>query len=131
MEIAYETSLDIIIVAQSYIYFEKLILQGLINKANRKFLAANCLILASKLNDVTKKEINKLIDTIISKFRFDSRKEVISYEFPILVALEFNLMVKYENDFTSHYDRLMSNINYSKLNDSQQQAYLKSNFYNA
>ena len=78
------------------------------------------MILASKLNDVTKKEINKLIEAIISKFRFDSRKEVISYQFPILVALEFNLMVKYENIFTSHYERINGSIHYLKLNDSFQ-----------
>lgn len=129
MEIAYESCLDIIIVAQSYIYFEKLILQvnifnliffspkfqpfqfkGLINKSNRKFLAANCLIIAAKLNDVTKKDINKLIDNITTKFRLDNRKDVTLYEFPILVALEFNLIIKYENDFYFHYERLTSNI---------------------
>ena len=94
--------------------------KGLINKSNRKYLAANCLILASKLNDVTKKEINKLIEAIISKFRFDNRRELISYEFPILVALEFNLMVKYESAFTSHFERISSSLHYLKLNDSFQ-----------
>jgi len=83
-------------------------------------LAANCLILASKLNDVTKKEIGRLIEAIISKFRFDNRKELISYEFPILVALEFNLMVKYENTFSSHYERISTSLHYLKLNDSLQ-----------
>jgi hypothetical protein len=120
LEIAYQTSLDIIIVAQSYIYFEKLILQGLINKVNRKFLAGNCLILASKLNDVTKKDINRLIENTISKFRLDSRKELISYEFPILVALEFNLMEKYENSFNSHFERITGSLHNLKLNDSLQ-----------
>lgn len=75
--------------------------------------------MAAKLNDVTKKEINKLIDTIIAKFRFDNRKEVISYEFAILVALEFNLMVKYETDFISHYDRLVNSSHYKKLSEQQ------------
>ena len=93
-------------------------IKGLINKGNRKFLAANCLILASKLNDVTKKDINRLIEAIISKFRFDNRKELVSYEFPILVALEFNLIIKYEINFTSHYDRIASSLHYLKLNDS-------------
>ncbi|CAF0947785.1 unnamed protein product [Brachionus calyciflorus] len=118
MEIAYESSLDFIIVAQAYIYFEKLILQGLINKSNRKFLAANCLIIGAKLNDVTKKDINKLIDNITNKFRFDNRKDVVLYEFPILVSLEFNLIIKYESEFLCHYERLMNNFENLKLNNN-------------
>jgi hypothetical protein len=50
LEIGAECYLDVIIVAQSYIYFEQLILRGLINKANRKLLAANCLLISAKLN---------------------------------------------------------------------------------
>lgn len=113
-ELAKETGVDVSIIAQSYIFFEKLILQGLINKSNRKHLAANCLILAAKLNDVPKKEISKLIDAAISKFRFDNRKEMISFEFPVLVALEFNLVVRYENDFFTHYQKLLSNVESTK-----------------
>lgn len=85
-------------------------IKGLINKSNRKFLAANCLIIAAKLNDVTKKDINKLIDNITNKFRFDNRKDVTLYEFPILIALEFNLIIKYENDFYFHFERLTSSL---------------------
>lgn len=109
-ELARETGglLDLSVVAQSYIYFEKLILQGLINKTNRKHLAANCLILAAKLNDTPKKDISRLIDATIAKFRFDSRRDMIAYEFPILVALEFNLTVRYENDFFTHYQKLLA-----------------------
>ena len=90
----------------------------MINKANRKFLAGNALILAAKLNDVTKKDLSKLIDNIVTKFRFDNRKEVISYEFAILVALEFNLIIKYENEFVNYYERLINNNNNSLSNNN-------------
>lgn len=113
--ISVECGLDLVIVAQSFIYFEKLILQGLITKANRKYLVGASLLLSAKLNDLTKKEINRLIDTIVQKFRLDSRKELISFEFPILVALEFNLVMNYERAIISHYDRLVNNYyNHSK-----------------
>jgi hypothetical protein len=72
------------------------------------------LILAAKLNDINKKELNKLIDSVMDKFRFDSRKELISYEFGILVALEFNLIVKYESEFVKHYERLLNTIDQKK-----------------
>jgi hypothetical protein len=86
------------------------IFQGLITKANRKYLAGTCLLLAAKLNDLTKKEINRLIDTIVQRFRLDNRKEFISFEFPILVALEFNLITNYERDLQHHYDRIVNNF---------------------
>ncbi len=108
MELAKETSLDLSIVAQAYIFFEKLILRGLINKSNRKHLAAAALLLAAKLNDTAKKEMARLIDATTSKFRFDSRREAIAYEFPVLVALEFNLVVRHEHEFTLHYERCLS-----------------------
>ena len=76
-------------------------------------------MIAAKLNDCTKKDLNKLIDNIVNKFRFDSRKEVILYEFPILVALEFNLVIKYETEFLFHYERLITNVDCLKyLNNS-------------
>lgn len=115
MEIAVECMIDIIIVAQAYVYFERLILQGLINKPNRKYLAGNCLLIAAKLNDVTKKDITRLLEVIITKFRFDNKKELISYEFGILVALEFNLLIKHQSDFESHYERLKNNTENNKI----------------
>lgn len=82
--------------------------KGLINKLNRKYLAANCLLIAAKLNDLTKKDITKLLEAITTKFRFDSKKEILSYEFSILVALEFNLIIQHEQDFISHLERIKS-----------------------
>ncbi len=69
------------------------------------------------LKDITKKDISKLIEATLNKFRLDNKKEIISLEFPILVALEFNLMIKYETDFISHYERLLNNTEYVKLYD--------------
>ena len=80
----------------------------MINKLNRKYLAANCLLIAAKLNDLTKRDITKLLEAIITKFRFDNKKEILSYEFSILVALEFNLIIQHEQDFISHFERLKS-----------------------
>ena len=56
-----------------------------------------------------------MIDAIQVKFRFDNKREMISYEFSILIALEFNLMIKYETEFLNHYERLKNSIENSKL----------------
>ena len=91
-----------------------LLLKGLINKSNRKYIAGACLLLAAKLNDLNKKELNKLIDTIVQKFRLDSRRELVAFEFPIIIALKFNLMINFETELKHHYERILSSQNLNK-----------------
>ncbi|TKS76830.1 CDK5 and ABL1 enzyme substrate 2 [Collichthys lucidus] len=127
-----EFGLQPVTTAMGFVYFEKLVLQGRLNKQNRKLVAAACVLLAAKISsDLRKPEVKQLIDplhllnhiiTRLPLFSFPlpphtdkqkleerfriNRRELIPLEFPVLVALEMGLYLP-ESKVMPHYRRLV------------------------
>uniref|UniRef100_A0A2K6ABT1 Cdk5 and Abl enzyme substrate 2 n=1 Tax=Mandrillus leucophaeus TaxID=9568 RepID=A0A2K6ABT1_MANLE len=100
-----ECSLEPVTVAMAYVYFEKLVLQGKLSKQNRKLCAGACVLLAAKISsDLRKSGVKQLIDKLEERFRFN-RRDLIGFEFTVLVALELALYLP-ENQVLPHYRRL-------------------------
>ncbi|XP_024860249.1 CDK5 and ABL1 enzyme substrate 2 isoform X2 [Kryptolebias marmoratus] len=101
-----ECSLQPVTVAMAFVYFEKLVLQGRLNKQNRKLVAAACVLLAAKISsDLRKPEVKQLIDKLEERFRIN-RRELIPLEVSVLVALEMGLYLP-ECKVMPHYRRLV------------------------
>uniref|UniRef100_A0A671RXK4 CDK5 and ABL1 enzyme substrate 2-like n=1 Tax=Sinocyclocheilus anshuiensis TaxID=1608454 RepID=A0A671RXK4_9TELE len=101
-----ECGLQPVTIAMAYVYFEKLVLQGRLNKHNRKLVSAACVLLAAKISsDLKKQEVKQLIDRLEERFRINS-KELISLEFTVLVALEMALYLP-DSKVMPHYRRLV------------------------
>ncbi|EDV23038.1 uncharacterized protein TRIADDRAFT_57893 [Trichoplax adhaerens] len=99
-------SLEAITVAYAYVYFEKLILKGKINKPNRKLISGATLLLAIKMTaDIKQTELTEVIDQLQDSLRIN-RKDLIVYEFDCLVALEFSLAVP-QSIIAVHYQRII------------------------
>ncbi|KAG8003013.1 CDK5 and ABL1 enzyme substrate 2 [Nibea albiflora] len=87
-----DCGLQPVTIAMAFVYFEKLVLQGRLNKPNR-----------GRRNIST--DINTKLE---ERFRI-SRRELISFEFTILVALEMALYLP-ESKVMPHYRRLVQQL---------------------
>ncbi|CCW62274.1 unnamed protein product [Phytomonas sp. EM1] len=127
--------LELTTVAHAYWYFERLVVQGMVSKANRKVILAACALLAIKFletGDVSKKlqyfrnrwrRFHLVSSGILGEGEEDEIEEdeenvkvdwgqVERNEFPVYVGLDFTLMQDLgSNVIATHIERLLQQIN--------------------
>ncbi|KAM4622223.1 CDK5 and ABL1 enzyme substrate 2 isoform 2-T2 [Discoglossus pictus] len=103
--VAQECNLEPLTAAMSYVYFEKLVLQGKVNKQNRKLCAGACVLLAAKISsDLKKPGVKHLLDKLEERFR-SNRRDLVRFELTVLVAMELALYLP-ETQVLPHFRRL-------------------------
>eukprot|EP01063_Lacrimia_lanifica_P035410 TRINITY_DN6726_c0_g1_i1.p1 TRINITY_DN6726_c0_g1~~TRINITY_DN6726_c0_g1_i1.p1 ORF type:complete len:2201 (+),score=549.25 TRINITY_DN6726_c0_g1_i1:672-6605(+) len=98
--------------AYAAVYFEKLILQGVVRKANRKLIAAACCLLAFKFWEASTsdmKEVTALLNDLYRHLNVPP-KSVLAVEFRLYALLKFDLMVPLQQ-VEPHFERLLGFYN--------------------
>lgn len=105
--VAQQLDLELASVAHAFVYFEKLCLQGLVNKENRRLKGAACLLLAIKVNE-HKRKLEGFIEAV-DKHLDVSERELRVVEFTTFVELEFNLFLP-RPEFIPHLERILNDL---------------------
>ncbi|RKP08162.1 hypothetical protein THASP1DRAFT_16032 [Thamnocephalis sphaerospora] len=90
--------LELSTIALSYVYFEKLVLARMINKANRRLVAGVCLLLAVKVNERKERRVPQV-----------TAKQLREREFSIYATLGFNLYIS-PREFMPHLERIFAQL---------------------
>mmetsp|Transcript_10696 Transcript_10696/g.40000 ORF Transcript_10696/g.40000 Transcript_10696/m.40000 type:complete len:519 (-) Transcript_10696:112-1668(-) len=98
IDVANGQVIEVSTVAMAFVYFEKLILQNVVTKQNRKIMASTCLFLAFKFNSESggskrKKHLQWFFEEVEHHFGI-SKKAILQNEFDIFARLQFDLNVE-------------------------------------
>ncbi|KAI8871045.1 hypothetical protein GQ42DRAFT_121411 [Ramicandelaber brevisporus] len=108
--------LELSTLAIATVFFEKLILAQHVHKANRKAMAATCMLLAFKVNEPkdTGKTLALLRDL---EMELDSdHKRVTGMEFNVFAKLGFELYPAI-SEFMPHFERIFAGLEYRTMAD--------------
>lgn len=104
---AQEVDCDLSTVAVAYVYFEKLVLRNVVNKPNRKLMAAVSLVLAAKWNNEHQRMKGLLLQ--FERHYAIPRAVLFRSEFSVYVELAFGLPIEPQEVYP-HFVRLLQTL---------------------
>ncbi|RIA98977.1 hypothetical protein C1645_731187 [Glomus cerebriforme] len=107
-----DLDLELSTVAKAYVYFEKLILKKVVNKANRRLYGSICLLLASKVNEPMGISYSPLLESL-HKHLDVTIKDITDNEFSVFAHLDFELYLPTQ-EFMPHFEQLVRTLDYNK-----------------
>ncbi|GMS99777.1 hypothetical protein PENTCL1PPCAC_21952 [Pristionchus entomophagus] len=108
VDVAVATRVDTPTLAHAFVYYERIVLQGRITKANRKEIAAACFIIAVKICDPAGVETSFCFERLESTFRI-SHSDILSFELPVCLSLSFELMPP-RQQLQPHYEDIQLSL---------------------
>jgi len=111
LEHAKRLNLEFSTAALAIIYFEKLVLKGVVLKQNRKLAMSVCLVIAFKFNEPKRPGAATLKDLLVDIERVQSltHKQVLQAEFPVFGHLLFHLDVD-KDQILYHFQKLLKAV---------------------
>eukprot|EP01102_Stenamoeba_stenopodia_P021671 TRINITY_DN8803_c0_g1_i2.p1 TRINITY_DN8803_c0_g1~~TRINITY_DN8803_c0_g1_i2.p1 ORF type:complete len:471 (-),score=106.44 TRINITY_DN8803_c0_g1_i2:38-1450(-) len=123
LDIALSKGVEISSVALSYVLLEKLVLKNYVKKDNRRVVAAVCLLLAIKFDEIISRVFVRQVVDVMEKELDISAKEVFSQELDIYRELSFCLFTSLK-EIMPHYNRLQEMLDLKFSSDaSKKQLY--------
>eukprot|EP00908_Phaeocystis_cordata_P012977 Transcript_2402.p1 GENE.Transcript_2402~~Transcript_2402.p1 ORF type:complete len:525 (+),score=247.95 Transcript_2402:110-1684(+) len=122
LSFAQEQDCELSTVALAHVYFEKLVLRNVVNKMNRKLMAAVSLVLAAKWNEP---KVTSTIFHMVEKHYAIPRAVIFRSEFSVYVELSFRLQLL-PSEVYPHFVRLLQALERTPqeyLGEAQYQAY--------
>jgi len=122
LSFAQEQDCELSTVALAHVYFEKLVLRNVVNKCNRKLMAAVSLVLAAKWNEP---KVTATIFQMVEKHYAIPRAVIFRSEFSVYVELSFRLQLL-PSEVYPHFVRLLQALErtpHEYLGEAQYQAY--------
>jgi len=107
-----DLDLELSTVAKAYVYFEKLILKKVVNKASRRLYGSICLLLASKVNEPMGTSYSPILESL-HKHLDVTIKDITDNEFSVFAHLDFELYLPMQ-EFMPHFERLFQIVDYNK-----------------
>ena len=122
LSFAQEQDCELSTVALAHVYFEKLVLRNVVNKMNRKLMAAVSLVLAAKWNEP---RVTSTIFHTVERHYAIPRAVIFRSEFSVYVELAFRLQLQ-PSEVYPHFVRLLQALErtpHEYLGEAQYQAY--------